>query len=104
MGSGTSAQASLLIRSDDEDAIFTLHKRKFGSAEVVSRRLEDGTIVRKNNSASRDMEMVTPGGHFLLHYLTASRLPSAPQVPQLTLDLEGHWVPGTLGCSNSTYP
>ena len=41
------------------------------------------------------------GAHFLLHYLTASQIPTAPQVPQMTTSLNDS-VGGD--CSNSTYP
>lgn len=63
-----------------------------------------------SNLASPSQEMDS-GAHFLLHYLTASQMPGAPQVPQMpTVTQNASRTPSiqtdTVGgdCSNSVYP
>lgn len=65
--------------------------------------VSDGSAVVLENSSSDDQFPMT---HFLLHYLTASEIPDAPQVPR---NLKGPPCPVSYaivggGCSNSSYP
>ena len=100
-----SFQARLVI-SAPAGSTFTLIQAGFGGAPSETTPLQSGAIVALSNSASPQEEQDKPGSHFLLHYLTAAQLPSAPQIPQVSQVpfTETHDVPGTLGCSNSTYP
>jgi len=61
------------------------------------------TITFANEAASADENSPGsfPTSHFFLHYLTASQMPSAPQVPPMSATVSGS-VGG--GCSNSQYP
>lgn len=66
--------------------------------------LASGTTITVSNEAPPADETgpgSAPSSHFLLHYLTATQMPGAPQVPpmpSLIIDSVGG------GCSNSNYP
>lgn len=66
--------------------------------------IPSGTTITISNMAAGAQEQPSspfPNSHFLIHYLTARRYPSVPQVPPLPVLLQ-ETVGG--GCSNSSYP
>lgn len=89
------------------DAPFTLQLERWnGSTETFS--LPDGTEVVVANADAQLDPTAPPAADFLLHYLTAAQMPTAPQVPQ-SIDVPACTVQfpmGTVGagCSNSNYP
>lgn len=102
-----SAQTTLTIPTSffDFEVVFPLllQIQPFaGPAEPMAIALPMGSTVTINNSAPD--ETLFNGQHFLLHYLVANELPLMPQLPQLPGPQVNAPLPGTLGCSNSSYP
>lgn len=101
----TERLAATTVLTVETPGTLTLHIENFdGQPQRTIEFSSDDTVLVKNTDEERAAS-VAPGADFLLHYLTARKLPLVPQLPQqIKLPFIKAYQTVGAGCSNSQYP